>query len=226
MGVVYSPPPNQVDFTSFLRNVAGIPATFLPDASPWIPDALQVAQDTINTDLMLAAPNEATWAVYNLATDRIINWAPDQTLAISSMSWASAVVTVVTVAALAPNVVIGQEFQTAIAGVTPLGYNGGIEAQILNGNSFSYALPSNPGPVTAQGTYAAGYFVGLRASFNLNSPSVGVVSASSDEATSTSLLNPEQLKMLTLRDLRLLKTSFGREYLEFAQSYGSLIGLT
>lgn len=226
--MVYPPPPNQTDFTSFLRTVAGIPATFLPDNSPWIPDALQVAQDTINTDLMAAAPNEATWAVYNLATDRVINWAPDQTLAITSMSWASAVVTVVTAAALAPNLVIGQGFNTVIAGVTPLGYNGGIEeAQVLSGNSFTYSLAVNPGPVTVQGTYAAAYFAGLRASYGINVPSVGVVTASSDEATSITLTNPEQLRLLTLKDLRMLKTPFGREYLEFAQSYGqSLFGLS
>lgn len=219
--MVFNPPPNVTDFTTFLRTVAGIPATFLPDDSPWIPDALQVAQDTINPDLMTAIPNEATWAVYNLGTDRIINWAPDQTLALTSLTWLNDVVTVVTAAALAPNLVVGEEFQTILAGQNPTGYSGTVRAQVLNGSSFTYDLASDPGSITAPGTYTAGYFAGLRASFNLNAPAVGVVTASSDEATSTTLINPEQLKMLTLMDMRRLKTPFGREYLEWAQSYGT-----
>ena len=225
--MVFNPPPNVTDFTTFLRTVAGIPATFLTDDSPWIPDALQVAQDTINQDLMMAIPNEATWAVYNLGTDRIINWAPDQTPALASLTWSNGVVTVVTAAALAPNLVAGQDFQTTLAGQTPAGYSGTVLAQVLNGSSFTYDLASDPGAATVPGTYAAGYFAGLRASFNLNVPTVGIVTASSDEATSTSLTNPEQLRMLTLMDMRRLKTPFGREYLEWAQAYGqTLFGVT
>ena len=60
----------------------------------------------------------------------------------------------------------------------------------------------------------------------LDKPSVGVVAASSDESTSTNLLNPEQMKYFTLRDLQMLKTPYGREYLGIAQSVGPIWGVT
>jgi len=52
------------------------------------------------------------------------------------------------------------------------------------------------------------------------------VGASEDEATSQTLLTPEAMKGLTLADLQNLKTPWGRQYLAFAQSYGTLWGIT
>lgn len=56
--------------------------------------------------------------------------------------------------------------------------------------------------------------------FNLTSPTLGVVSAASNDSSSMSYLNPEQFKHLTLKDLQLMKTPYGREYLGDAQDVG------
>lgn len=70
------------------------------------------------------------------------------------------------------------------------------------------------------------FFKDLRADYKINTFVAGVVSAASDEATSTTLATPESLKHLTLMDLNNLQTPYGRTYLQFAQSLGSLWGLT
>lgn len=64
------------------------------------------------------------------------------------------------------------------------------------------------------------YFTDLRATLKINEFIAGVVANASDEATSASLVVPEQLKMLTLSDLQNLKTPYGRRYLDIAQKYG------
>lgn len=75
-------------FTAFLRGVANIPALALPDNSPVIPAALQIAMGIVNPQLQgfcapavgsLPSISFYTLAVYNLATDRVVNYAPDQT---------------------------------------------------------------------------------------------------------------------------------------------------
>ena len=70
------------------------------------------------------------------------------------------------------------------------------------------------------------YFKDLRTRFNINNFQPGVISSSSDTGTSTSLLNPEFMKTLTLSDLQNLKTPFGRQYLMIAQAQGTLWGLS
>jgi len=141
--------PNRADYLVFLRSIAGISANVLPDASEYVDHTLTVAQGIVNTALEDVDAAIYTLAVYNLAADRLINYAQDQ-----------------------------------------------------DGQSF---------------------FKNLRAQFNIGSPSVGVVASTSDQGTSTSLLNPEALKGLTLADLQTLKTPFGRQYMAFAQTYGPTI---
>jgi len=70
------------------------------------------------------------------------------------------------------------------------------------------------------------FFAGMRKQWGINNFAAGVVASTSDVSTSTSLELPEQLKMLTLANLRNLKTPWGRQYLEFAQDYGTLWGLS
>lgn len=71
------------------------------------------------------------------------------------------------------------------------------------------------------------YFANLRSQWNLNAPVAGVATSGSDQSTSSSWLNPEQLKTLTLANLQQMRTPFGLSYLGFAQSYGqTLWGLT
>ena len=144
--------PNQADYLLFLRGTVGIKPALLPDNADVITISFQVAMATVNDQLGCASPLMYTYAVYNLAADRLINYAPD--------------------------------------------------------------LPNQS------------YFKDLRKDMRIDQPSVGVVSASADESTSTTLLNPEQMKYFTLRDLQMLKTPYGREYLGLAQSIGTVWGLT
>lgn len=71
------------------------------------------------------------------------------------------------------------------------------------------------------------YFTQIRQQFGITNFSPGMVSASSDEGTGESLLNPEFMKTMTMGDLQMTKTPYGRQYMAFAQEYGPTIwGLT
>ncbi len=67
------------------------------------------------------------------------------------------------------------------------------------------------------------YFASKRQAYNLNSLVAGPVLASGDQATSETLVVPEFFKNLTLSELDLIKTPFGRAYLGYAQMYGPTI---
>lgn len=71
-----------------------------------------------------------------------------------------------------------------------------------------------------------GYFANLRKEFGCFNFTAGVVSASNDEGSGVSLEVVEGLKNLTVTQLQNLKTPYGRTYLGYAQSTGSLWGLT
>jgi hypothetical protein len=95
----------------------------------------------------------------NLAagTTAILTMAADLTsrlvapAAITSLAWASSVVTVTTTAAHGiPN---GQVVPATIAGATPAGYNGTFQATSTGANTFTYPLVSNPGAETIPGTW-------------------------------------------------------------------------
>lgn len=73
---------------------------------------------------------------------------------------------------------------------------------------------------------AAPFFAYTRAKWNMTSFVSGVVSSTSDEGTSMSLVVPEQLAQLTIANLQQLKDPYGRVYLGFAQDYGTLWGLS
>ncbi len=71
------------------------------------------------------------------------------------------------------------------------------------------------------------FFSTLRSNLKLSTFSGGVVSSTSDNGTSVSLLNPDQLKNLMLSDLQMIKTPWGRQYIEIAQKWGTTLwGLT
>lgn len=227
LALIYPPPANVTDYTSFLRNACGFDTTVLPDNSPWIPYSLQIALDTVNQALVCAAPNEAVLAQYNLAADTLINYVPDVTPALASLTWAGGVVTATAAAALPSNLVNGAAFATVVAGTTPAGYSGGVAGTVTSGNTFTYPLTSNPGAETVPGTYLSTFFASLRDQWNIDTVSTGVVSESHDESTGSSFLVPDQMKSFTLADLQNLKTPYGRAYMAFAQKYGQTIwGLT
>jgi len=70
-------------------------------------------------------------------------------IAISSMTWSTGVVTVTT--SSAHGIPSGDTIQAIITGVTPSGYNGTFAVTSTGTTTFTYALASNPGSVTVQG---------------------------------------------------------------------------
>lgn len=80
---------------------------------------------------------------------------------------------------------------------------------------------------TGQDQSGQAFFTQARATYKLNSLVPGPVLASGDQATSETLLLPEFFKGLTLQQLDLLKTPYGRDYLGYAQDYGpTIVGVT
>jgi hypothetical protein len=146
----------------FLTNYVQIPVYALPLSSPVIQMTLNVALRIVDTDLIVAgsawcppSPPDTTLydlAVYNLATDFLINYATDQ-----------------------------------------------------------------PGQT---------YFADLRQNFGIFNFIPGVISASHDETTGETLLNPDFMKNFTLSDLQRLKTPYGLRYLQLAQDLGTIWGLS
>ncbi|HQT24978.1 MAG TPA: hypothetical protein PLK99_00065 [Burkholderiales bacterium] len=67
------------------------------------------------------------------------------------------------------------------------------------------------------------FFSTIRQTYRLGSLVPGPVMASGDQATSETLVVPDFFKTLTLSDLDLLKTPYGRDYLGYAQMYGPTI---
>jgi hypothetical protein len=71
------------------------------------------------------------------------------------------------------------------------------------------------------------FFADQRKTFNLLTFTAGPVQSAADQATSDTLVVPDFLKTLTLADLDLLKTPWGREYLAYAQEFGpNVVGVT
>jgi hypothetical protein len=70
------------------------------------------------------------------------------------------------------------------------------------------------------------YWADLRNKLNINNFIPGTVTSSSDQGTSTSLTLPGFFQDLTLGDLQLMKTPWGRLYLSIAQSWGSIWGIS
>ena len=156
-------------FTTFLRGQAGISTAVLPVDSEYIPAAYNWAILNVNKALLVvsggdkALPTFYALAVYNLGTDWIINWTPDQ------------------------------EDGADVPGSNP---------------------PQK-------------FFAYMRSQFDLLGFTSGVVNSASDESTSVGLTVPKALEELSLMDLQLTKTPWGRAYLAMAQQYGPTIwGLT
>ncbi|MAF04424.1 MULTISPECIES: hypothetical protein [Herbaspirillum] len=143
----------EAGFLDFIRNVAGIPTSALPDASPYIDTAYQIAIALTSLELQCLSNGLIySQAVYNLGVSNILNWAPDQ------------------------------------SGST--------------------------------------YFSDLRKEFGINSFVGGTISSSADVSTSESLLTPDFLKGLTLANLQQLKDPFGRQWLMYQQSIGTVWGIS
>src|SRR5262249_59922231 len=73
-------------------------------------------------------------------------------VAINAATWASGVATITL--GSAPGYLVGQS--VSITGMTPTGYNGTFRVSAVAGNTFSYALASDPGTASGFGTAASG----------------------------------------------------------------------
>ena len=70
------------------------------------------------------------------------------------------------------------------------------------------------------------YWTDLRKNLGLNSFTPGVIQSASDQGTSQSMMLPEFLNGLSMMDLQLMKTPWGRTYMMIAQAWGSVWGLS
>lgn len=70
------------------------------------------------------------------------------------------------------------------------------------------------------------FWAGLRSRLNINSSSYGLINAAADQGTSEAMYIPEVIKGMTLLDLQLLKSPWGRMYLMIAGEWGTIWGLT
>lgn len=70
------------------------------------------------------------------------------------------------------------------------------------------------------------FFEYLRKQYDVNGFVPGVVEATADEGTSTSLKVPDNFDTLTIDQLQNLKTPWGRVYLGYAMKAGTLWGLS
>ena len=71
-----------------------------------------------------------------------------------------------------------------------------------------------------------GFFQYIRKQNNMLGFTTGIVSSSSDEGSSVSMVVPHQAENLTISQLQLTTTVWGRTYLGYAQDYGTNWGLS
>lgn len=70
------------------------------------------------------------------------------------------------------------------------------------------------------------YFADYRKAHGIGTFTPGIIQSSSDDGTSQSWMIPDWMKKLSLADLQNLKNPYGLAYLQIAQSYGPIWGLT
>lgn len=209
----------------------GITPNYLPGSAPIIDTAYQVALSLVLCDFACIDPFIYSLMVYNLAGDNLLNYAPDQFAVITGITWSGGMASATTAAphGFATGDVL------SISGCAPLGYNTqpgpantfiGTPIIVTGATTFEYLIAANPGTFAQGGMASETYFATLRRQFNLTGFVSGVISASNDESTGQSILNPDFMKGLTLGNLQNLKTPYGRQYLAFAQDYGQIWGVS
>jgi hypothetical protein len=78
----------------------------------------------------------------------------------------------------------------------------------------------------AQDVPPSTYWNDLRKKLNINAFSFGIISSASDQGTSETLTLPAQVQGMTLFDLQLAKSPWGRTYLMLAGSWGAIWDMT
>ena len=128
--------------------------------------------------------------------------------------------------------VIGYAYNTAVATVNPafMCVPGPIYLQMvynLAGHLLATWAPDVPGQVYIRvEDVPYGFFQYLRKQNNMLGFTTGIVQSSSDEGSSVGLVVPKQAENLTVGQLQLTTTVWGRTYLGYAQDYGTNWGLS
>jgi hypothetical protein len=78
----------------------------------------------------------------------------------------------------------------------------------------------------AQDTPPSTYWSDLRSKLGINSFQFGLITSAADQGTAESMYIPEVIKGMTLLDLQLAKSPWGRMYLMIAGQWGTIWGLT
>jgi hypothetical protein len=226
-GFVQPTTPNVADYTTWLLGQGFLPQ-YLPAGSSWIEYALNQALIIVNQYgqcIVGGSPNVAyTLAVYNCATHIQVKITPDLTVAVTgSISGTTMNVTGVT----SGNIVVGMAITNLTAASLPLTVlafgtgNGG-----LGTYTVSESLTISSTAINLSGTFFQTMRGPPPGGFNMLGFVPGVVQASADQGTSSTLLVPEFFKNLTIGDLNFLLTPWGREYLAYAQDFGDLWGMS
>lgn len=129
---------------------------------------------------------------------------------------ASALPDAAPVIAMAYNLSIATVLSNPIASIAPIIYADAVYN--LAGDTLVQIASDQPGST---------YFAALRTSLGLTGTGVlGVVQSSSDNGTSSSLVVPDFYKNLSLADYSYFHTPWGRQYLAYAQQFGTIWGIT
>jgi hypothetical protein len=133
-----------------------------------------------------------------------------------------------------------QAFLTGVVGIDPLylpadspviGYAFDVAKLIVNRALWAagtytmavYNLGASQVINFAQDQPGRTFFNDLRKRLGISAFTAGVVSSTSDNGTSESLLTPEFMRGLTMANLQQVKDPYGRQYLAFAQDYGPTV---
>ena len=95
---------------------------------------------------------------------------------------------------------------------------------LAGSNLINYAQ-DQPGAKPVEGSKLP-FFQDMREKLDINGFVSGVIESSSDNGTGNSMVVQEAAKNFTLADLQYLKDPWGRQYLAFAQRFGTLWGIT
>jgi hypothetical protein len=226
-------------FLTFVRNVMGIPVRLLPDADPAITYSYTWALDVVSLDLQAGGRVLGAWgpyerAVYNLGGHTLIEFAQDQSYPLSALSFAGGTVTGTTTD---PSTIVPGD-RVAIMGISPLAYSGPqnlvgqgypqgyvVVQATPDSTHFQYVLARDPGTATLLAGAAARstFFTAARSKLRIDQFVPGMVTSTSDVSTSVGLANPDFMRGLTIENLQLMKTAYGRAYLSIAQKLGPTV---
>ncbi|HEX7911785.1 MAG TPA: hypothetical protein VF534_27340 [Paraburkholderia sp.] len=209
--------PNIADFNSFVLN-QGVPVADLPSGT--------LATVSINTSGAIAAASTAgTVAPGMLLAGTGI---PSDTY-LATWSGNAGTVTPVPTA--------------AVSAATASTYSPYLQWAFVGASAVTLVPPSCMPPILyvtavynygmhkllkiAQDQPGQNFFAMQRQTFNLLAFKAGPVASTADQSTSTTFVTPDFLKGLTIGDLDLLLTPWGRDYLDYSQMYGpNVVGVS